>query len=76
MEMEKYKARIVARGFTQTKGVDYNETSVTIARSSRWRILMALAALNYWYILQADFMADYIAGELKETIHMEQFPPP
>ena len=74
MELEKFKARIVARGFMQTLGVDYNETSSTTARSASWRILMALAALNGWYILQADFISAYLAGELKETIFMEQFP--
>lgn len=74
MEIEKYKARIVARGFTQTKGIDYNETSSSTARSASWRILMALAALNNWYVLQADFISAYLAGDLKETIFMEQFP--
>lgn len=35
---------------------------------------MALTALNGWYFLQTDFIAAYLAGELKETIHMELFP--
>lgn len=74
MELDKYKARIVARGFTQTPGVDFNETSSTTARSASWRTLMALAALNNWYILQADFISAYLAGDLKETIYMKQFP--
>ncbi|KAI1006505.1 hypothetical protein K3495_g1716 [Podosphaera aphanis] len=74
MEFDKYKARIVARGFTQTLGVDYNETSSTTARSASWRILIALATLNGWYTLLADFMSAYLAGDLKETIFMKQFP--
>lgn len=74
MELDKFKARMVARGFTQVKGVDYNETSSTTARSASWRILMALAALNKLYVLQADFIAAYLAGDLKKTIYMEQFP--
>lgn len=74
MTIEKYKARIVARGFTQTKGIDYNESSSTTARSASWRTLMALAAINEWYILQADFISAYFAGELKEQVFMEQFP--
>lgn len=41
MKSNKYKARTVARGFTQTKGINYNEISSTIARSESWRILMA-----------------------------------
>lgn len=74
MELDKFKARIVARGFTQTRGIDFNETSSTTARSASWRILMALFALNGWYVLQADFISAYLAGSLKETIFMEQFP--
>ena len=35
---------------------------------------MALAALNGWHVLQADFIAAYLAGDLKETVYMEQFP--
>ena len=35
---------------------------------------MALAAIHGWYILQADFISAYLAGGLKETIFMEQFP--
>ena len=73
-KLDKFKARIVARGFTQTKGIDFNETTATTARSASWRILMALAALNELYILQADFVSAYLAGELKETVFMEQFP--
>ncbi|POS83483.1 hypothetical protein EPUL_005493 [Erysiphe pulchra] len=68
MVLDKYKARVVTRGFTKTKGVDFNETSSITARSASWRILMALAALNEWYILQADFIEAYLAGELKEHV--------
>ena len=74
MEFEKYKARIVARGFTQTPGVDHNRPPLTTSRSTSWRILMVLATLNGWYILQADFISAYLAGDLKETIFMKQFP--
>lgn len=72
MESEKYKARVIARGFTQTKDVDFNETSSSTARSASSKIIMALATLNKWYVLQADFIATYLAGDLKESIFMEQ----
>ena len=74
MVLDKYKARIVARGFTQTKGIEYNKTMSTTARSASWRTYLALAALNEWVIHQADFIAAYLAGDLKEVIFMEQFP--
>lgn len=37
-------------------------------------ILMALAVLIEWYILQTEFIVAYLVGELKEQIFMEQFP--
>ncbi|KAI1002586.1 hypothetical protein K3495_g5614 [Podosphaera aphanis] len=74
MKLDKFKARIVARGFTQTQGVDFNEISSTTARPASWRIIMALAALKNWHVLQADFISAYLAGNLKETIFMKQFP--
>lgn len=65
-------ARLLAREFSQPQGIDFNDTSLTTARSVSWRILMALAALNFWYIFQADFISAYLTGELKENIYMEQ----
>lgn len=70
MELEKYKARVVARGFLQKKGIDFNETTAPTSRSASWRILMALAAINEWHILQADIISAYLAGDLKEVIYM------
>jgi hypothetical protein len=45
-ELEKYKARICAKGFTQRFGMDYEMTKATIARAPSWRILLALAAIR------------------------------
>lgn len=72
-ELEKFKARICARGFTQRKGVDYNETTATTARAASWRILMALAAIKRWYVIHIDFVAAYLNGTLSERIFMKQF---
>lgn len=73
-ELEKRKARICARGFTQRKGIDYTETAASTARAVHWRMLMALAASLGWHILQIDFIAAYLNGKLKEVIFMKQFP--
>ena len=49
-EVKKYKARVVAKGFTQIYGIDYYETYAPVARLASFRILLALAARNDWAI--------------------------
>lgn len=69
--LNKYEARIVASEFMQVKGLDFNETFATTARSGSWRTLMALVTINKWYILQADFVAAYLSGNIKEQVYMD-----
>jgi hypothetical protein len=46
-EVERYKAKLVARGFTQKFGVDYNETFAPVAKFVSIRCILALAAIEY-----------------------------
>ena len=46
--IEKYKARFVARGFSQKEGVDYDETFAPIARYTSIRTIIALASAMRW----------------------------
>ena len=46
--IEKYKARFVARGFSQKEGIDYEETFAPIARYTSIRSVLALAAVMKW----------------------------
>jgi len=71
-EVECYKARLVARGFTQTYGVDYNETFAPVAKFTSIRSILALAALEDMDIHQMDVKIAFLNGELEEEIYMEQ----
>jgi hypothetical protein len=71
-EVERYKARLVARGFTQTYGVDYNKTFAPVAKFTSIRCILALAALEDMEIHQMDVKIAFLNGELKEEIYMEQ----
>ncbi len=62
----------MARGFTQTYGVDYNETFASIAKSTSIRCIIALAALEDMEIHQIDVKTAFLNGELEEEIYMEQ----
>lgn len=73
LRLDKYKVGIVARGFLQKERIDYNKTTTSTANFASWRILMALSAINEWYILEADFIAAYLSGSLSEVIYINQF---
>ena len=74
--MDKYKARVVARGFTQIVGVDFYDTYSPVARLESFRVLLALAARFDWEIEAFDFNSAYLNGELgpDEEIYMEEPP--
>ncbi|THH13989.1 hypothetical protein EW146_g6290 [Bondarzewia mesenterica] len=73
-EIVKYKARLVAQGFTQVPGIDYTDTFVPIAKLDSIRVLLAIAARNDWEVHQMDVKNAYLNGHLEEDIFMEQPP--
>ena len=66
-----YKARLVAQGFSQCPGVDFNELYTPVVRYDLLRLLMALAVKNKWSSMQLDIKAVFLYGNLKEEIYME-----
>ncbi|KAJ3474089.1 hypothetical protein NLI96_g12655 [Meripilus lineatus] len=73
-QIEKYKARLVARGFTQVPGVDFTETFAPVTKFTSICTLLALAAIYDLKIHQMDVKSAFLNGELDEEIFME--PPP
>lgn len=71
---DKYKARLVAMGFSQVHGIDYRETFSPVVRHSTMRILFALSCELDLKIEHLDITTAFLNGELQETIYMEQPP--
>ncbi|RDB21868.1 Retrovirus-related Pol polyprotein from transposon TNT 1-94 [Hypsizygus marmoreus] len=73
-EIEKYKARLVARGFTQIHGVDFYETYAPVARLASFRLLLAIAARNGWPVDSFDFDGAFLNSVLDddEVVYLEQ----
>ena len=73
-EVEKYKARLVAKDFTQIYGVDYYETYAPVAKLASFRLLLAVAARNGWAADTFDFDSAYLNSVLgdDEVIYLEQ----
>ncbi|KAM4067823.1 reverse transcriptase (RNA-dependent DNA polymerase) [Hirsutella rhossiliensis] len=67
----RYKARLVARGFTQKHGINYEETFAPTIRLDAMRIILALAAKKGWKVYQMDAVAAFLAADLKERIFMK-----
>lgn len=69
--LEKRKARIVARGFTQRPGIDFGDTFAPVARLDSIRLLLALAVKLNMMVEQLDVTSAYLNGTLKEDIYMD-----
>nr|GEX64203.1 hypothetical protein [Tanacetum cinerariifolium] len=67
-----YKARFVAKGYTQTQGIDYEETFSPVADIRAIRILIAIAAFYDYKIWQMDVKTAFLNRYLNEEVYMEQ----
>lgn len=69
---DKYKARLVARGFSQKEGIDFNETFAPVVRHSTMRILFSLANQLDLDMEHLDVATAFLNGDINEVIYMEQ----
>ncbi|CAL1409432.1 unnamed protein product [Linum trigynum] len=72
--LERFKARVVAQGFKQEYGIDYEETFAPVVKMQTVRCVFAVAAMRGWPLIQLDVKNAFLHGDLKETIYMERPP--
>ena len=69
--VQKYKARMVARGFTHQPNIDFNETFALVAHMDTVRTILAIAAQNKWHVIQMDVKSEFLNGYLEEKVYVE-----
>jgi hypothetical protein len=72
--IDKYKSRLVIKGYSQVSGIDFDETFAPVTRYDSLRILITIAASQGLKLYQADIKGAFLNGRLDEEIYM--LPPP
>lgn len=69
--LNRFKAQLVTKGFTQIPSHDYDETFSSVVKLTTIRLIISLALTHRWVLKQLDVKYAFINGNLKETIYME-----
>ena len=70
--VERFKARLVAQGYSQKHGIDFFETYSPVMRGTTFRWLLSMAAKHGWSTKMADITAAYLYGKIDVPIYMKQ----
>lgn len=71
-QLERYKARWVARGFNQQPGLDYHDTFSPVIKPTTVRTVLTIALSQSWSIHQLDVTNAFLHGHLDESVYCEQ----
>ena len=70
--VNRLKARLVAKEYTQIYGSDYYDTFSPVARMTSIRLLFSMVAMRSWPLYQLDIKNAFLHGDLVDEVYMEQ----
>ena len=70
-DIERYKVRLVAQGFLQQEGIDYNEVFAPVIDSTSITLLLSIANQYDWELEQMDVITAFLYGRLEEEVYMK-----
>jgi len=70
--VRRYKTRLVAKGYAQTYGIDYEETYSLVAKMTTVKAIIVMAATKGWSLHQMNVKNVFLHGDLREEVYMEQ----
>ncbi|KAJ9689270.1 hypothetical protein PVL29_014779 [Vitis rotundifolia] len=70
--IERYKARLVVKGYSQREGIDFKETFSPVSTKDSFRVIMAIVAHFDLELHQMDVKTAFLNGDLDEDVYMEQ----
>jgi hypothetical protein len=73
-EVVRNKSRLVAKGFSQKEGIDYEETFAPVSRLEAIRILLAFSVDKGFKLHQMDVKSAFLNGVLEEEVYVRQLP--
>ena len=70
--VNRYKARLVVKGYAQKHNVDYDETFAHVAKMTTVQVLLAVVAAKRWHLHPMDVKNVFLQGDLEEQVFMVQ----
>ncbi|CAA7398027.1 unnamed protein product [Spirodela intermedia] len=67
---ERYKVKLIAKGYTQVYEIDYHETFSLVAKMNTIRIILSFVAIFSWNIQQYDVKNDFLHGDLTDEVYI------